>query len=62
MIIYAVCGAEEGYEIQISSVPCTTLDAVCVDYGVGTVRFLKIDVEEAEKAALKGGVPFGKPS
>ena len=52
--IYANRHAKADYKIQGSSVPCTTLDAVCIDHGVGTVHFLNTDVEGAEKAVLKG--------
>jgi FkbM family methyltransferase len=52
--IYADRYAREGYEVQKSSVHCTTLDAVCLEHGVSTVHFLNIDVEGAEKAVLEG--------
>jgi FkbM family methyltransferase len=51
---YANQYVEAGYETQFSRIPCTTLDEVCSQYEVGTVHFLSIDVEGAEKAVLQG--------
>ncbi|MCE5233541.1 MAG: FkbM family methyltransferase [Mizugakiibacter sp.] len=44
----------DGREVVESSVPVTTLDAVCAVHGVVEVHFLKIDVEGAEDAVLRG--------
>jgi len=39
---------------DILSVPCTTLDAYCREHDVTHIHFLKIDVEGAEPAVLRG--------
>jgi FkbM family methyltransferase len=46
--------ADAGYQIIESDVQCVTLDALCQQYRVDTVHFLKIDCEGAEAAALRG--------
>jgi FkbM family methyltransferase len=51
---YADSYTAEGREVRHTIVPCTTLDAICEEYKVGRVHFLKIDVEGAEKAVLEG--------
>jgi FkbM family methyltransferase len=51
---YAERHLEAGYEVQPREVPCTTLDRICAENGVGTVHFLKIDVEGAEGEVLEG--------
>ena len=45
---------EAGYEVHFRNVPCSTLDRICTDCFVGTVHFLKIDVEGSERAVLEG--------
>jgi FkbM family methyltransferase len=44
----------KGYEVIEQVIPCTTLDAICIECKVNTVHFLKIDAEGAEKTILKG--------
>ena len=61
----------EGYrtppaELQIRSVVTTTLDQICAKEGVRDVAFVKLDIEGAELAALRGaeqllGGQFGTP-
>jgi len=46
--------AAEGHVLHEQIVECVTLDRICTDNNVGTVHFLKIDCEGAEKAALEG--------
>ncbi|TXM67553.1 FkbM family methyltransferase [Methylobacterium sp. WL12] len=52
-IIESVSAGTPGPQVT-RSVPLTTLDAACAAYGVGTVHFLKIDVEGAEELVLRG--------
>ena len=42
------------YSVRQITVPCTTMAIVCQEYEIDIVHFLKIDVEGAEKAVLKG--------
>jgi FkbM family methyltransferase len=51
---YAQHHMEAGHQVERREVPCTTLDRICVDWGVQTVHFLKIDVEGSERAVLEG--------
>jgi FkbM family methyltransferase len=51
---YAHRSAAEGYAVRTHTVRCTTLDTICLQQGVSTVHFLKIDVEGAEKEVLQG--------
>lgn len=44
----------EGYTLHERIVECATLDQICADNEVGTVHFLKIDCEGAEKSVLEG--------
>lgn len=46
--------AASGFVLREQLVDCMTLDKICADHGVGTVHFLKIDCEGAEKATLEG--------
>ena len=46
--------AASGFVLREQVVDCMTLDKICADHGVGTVHFLKIDCEGAEKATLEG--------
>ncbi len=46
--------AGDGFSARQINVPCTTLASVCREHGIGTVHFLKIDVEGAEKDVLEG--------
>jgi FkbM family methyltransferase len=46
--------AASGFVLREQIVDCMTLDKICADHGVGTVHFLKIDCEGAEKATLEG--------
>ncbi len=46
--------AGAGFSVCQITVPCTTLAAVCREREIGTVHFLKIDVEGAEKVVLDG--------
>lgn len=43
-----------GHALHEHVVECSTLDHICADNEVGTVHFLKIDCEGAEKSALEG--------
>jgi len=52
--VYARRHEEAGYDVNVETVPCTTLDRICADRRVGTVHFLKIDVEGSERAVLEG--------
>jgi FkbM family methyltransferase len=45
--------AASGFVLREQIVDCMTLDKICADHGVGTVHFLKIDCEGAEKATLE---------
>ncbi len=51
--------AAAGYEIVTHSVPVSTMAEVCDAHGVSEVHFLKIDVEGAEAAVLRG-MPFDR--
>lgn len=51
---YAARHAEAGFTVEEEDVPCTTLDQICKDHHVGTVHFLKVDCEGAEKSVLQG--------
>ena len=46
--------AEQGFEVRLRVVPCTTLDEVLREHRIGEVHFLKVDVEGAERAVLEG--------
>lgn len=46
--------AEKGFHARAVEVPCTTLDDVCAQHAVGTVHFLKVDCEGAEREVLEG--------
>jgi FkbM family methyltransferase len=52
--VYAQRHSEAGYQVERREIPCTTLDHICADCAVGTVHFLKIDVEGAERSVLEG--------
>jgi FkbM family methyltransferase len=52
--VYARGHAEAGYEVHLRNVACTSLDRICIDCGVETVHFLKIDVEGSEQVVLEG--------
>jgi FkbM family methyltransferase len=52
--VYARRHKEAGYDVNLITVPCTTLDRICTDGSVETVHFLKIDVEGSERAVLEG--------
>jgi FkbM family methyltransferase len=45
---------KEGHRVQPYQVQCRTLEEICANYGVGTVHFLKIDVEGNQKSVLEG--------
>ena len=45
---------EAGQRVDVSKIPCTTLDAICAEHRVKEVHFLKIDTEGAEKSVLEG--------
>jgi FkbM family methyltransferase len=51
---YAQRHEQFGYAVCSYRVAGTTLDRICEDSSVGTVHFLKIDVEGSEKAVLEG--------
>ncbi len=51
---YAQRHSLTGHEVTAREVPCTTLDQICQEHRVGTVHFLKIDVEGSERAVLEG--------
>jgi FkbM family methyltransferase len=51
---YAQRHSISGREVESREVQCTTLDKICNEYDVGTVHFLKIDVEGSERAVLEG--------
>jgi FkbM family methyltransferase len=51
--------AAAGYEVRRHSVPVSTIAEVCDTHGVSEVHFLKIDVEGAEAAVLRG-MPFDR--
>jgi FkbM family methyltransferase len=42
-----------GREIEV---PATTIDAIVREYGIGKVDYLKMDIEGAERHALRGGM------
>jgi FkbM family methyltransferase len=44
----------QGFVVNRSVVPCVTLDDICRENHVGTVHFLKVDCEGAEKQTLEG--------
>lgn len=44
----------QGFVVNRSVVPCVTLDDICRENDVGTVHFLKVDCEGAEKQTLEG--------
>lgn len=44
----------QGFVVNKSVVPCVTLDDICRENHVGTVHFLKVDCEGAEKQTLEG--------
>jgi FkbM family methyltransferase len=46
--------AEQGFEVRLRVVPCTTLDEVLREHRIEEVHFLKVDVEGAERAVLEG--------
>lgn len=52
--VYARRHEEAGYDVNLKTVRCTTLDRICTDRSVDTVHFLKIDVEGSERAVLEG--------
>jgi len=43
-----------GHLVRTYAVECCTLEEICVQHGVGTVHFLKIDVEGTERSVLEG--------
>ena len=51
---YAESYARNGYQIKSRTVTCTTLDTLCAKNKVGTIHFLKIDVEGAERSVIEG--------
>jgi FkbM family methyltransferase len=52
--LFAERHAAAGHQVRESEIPCITLDALCEQYRVGCVHFLKIDCEGAEAAAVRG--------
>ena len=46
--------AAQGFEVQEHEIPAKPLDAICVEFTVKEVHFLKIDVEGAEAEVLRG--------
>lgn len=51
---FAQRGVERGFEKNSRFVAQTTLDDICAKHGIRDVQFLKIDVEGAEAAVLRG--------
>lgn len=45
---------KSGFHFERVTVPCTTLDDICAEFGVQTVHFLKIDVEGSEEHVIEG--------
>jgi FkbM family methyltransferase len=52
--IFAARHVEAGFERRTYDVPTETLAAVCREHVRGDIHFLKIDVEGAEEAVLRG--------
>jgi len=47
--------ADEERDSRVQTITLTTLDAACAEQGIGRLDLLKIDVEGAELAVLRGG-------
>lgn len=45
---------DAGKTVSAVAIGCRTLDDICAEYDIGTVHFLKIDCEGAERPTLKG--------
>jgi FkbM family methyltransferase len=55
----AAQNSEAGRQVAQCEVECRTLDEICAEYAVEQVNFLKVDVEGAESAVLRG-MPFDR--
>jgi FkbM family methyltransferase len=46
--------AKMGFEVRLREMQCTTLDAICAEFHINVVHFLKVDAEGAEESVLRG--------
>jgi FkbM family methyltransferase len=53
-IDFARLHATRGFEVREYEIPAKPLDAICAEFGVKEVHFLKVDVEGAEAEVLRG--------
>lgn len=50
----SVYGSSESADVKVEEVPILTLDQYCLQHGITTIHYLKIDVEGHELAVLRG--------